>query len=122
VGNANIRMAAAFALMALGSGAFAADDRAPAADQFDKTVKPFLTKYCYDCHNSGYQSGDLDLESFQSAASVLGAHDRWDEVLYRLQKGVMPPKSAPRPAAEELKPVVEWIQAALAAAGPAQKQ
>src|SRR5687768_14882401 len=70
---------------------------------FDKSVQPFLAKYCYMCHNPKVKSGELDLKSYQSAASLLSDRDTWEHVVQKMRSGEMPPPGMPRPDKAELE-------------------
>ena len=98
------------------AGNSSAQSAPSAEEQFAKLVKPFLEKHCYECHNSGFREGDLDLESYKTAASVVEGRKRWEDVIRKLQAGQMPPKSQPRPDAAEVKAVVAWAEDLLAKA------
>src|SRR5262249_14323941 len=69
---------------------------------FAARVRPFLERYCFDCHGPNRQKADLDL-SRDSTASEVAIHLRqWDLVAERLRAGEMPPEGAPRqPTPEE---------------------
>lgn len=77
---------------------------------FEKTVLPFLSTNCYACHSSQLKSGDLNLEKYQTAASVLQDRGTWETVLEKLRTGEMPPKGMPRPNPAELGAVMRWIE------------
>ncbi len=80
--------------------------------EFDRTVRPFLERYCFDCHNSGKRKGDLDLTVFQDVAQVAVEYRRWDLLVDKLTAKEMPPEDAgdtPTPALRSS--VVEWFQA-----------
>lgn len=77
---------------------------------FEKQIQPFLTRYCYSCHNSTLNTAGLNLEGYKTAASVSGNRERWQRVLQRLNEGEMPPEGAPRPNEAELRPIITWIE------------
>jgi len=87
----------------------AAESTAPPS-QFEKSVRPFLAKNCYGCHNSKLQSGKLNLESYKTASSLTQDRDRSEEILQKLRTGEMPPKGMPRPTETESKLVIGWIE------------
>src|SRR5262245_17221970 len=76
---------------------------------FEKTVQPFLARNCYSCHNSGLESGNLNLEKYKSEASVVADPGRWSRIYQRLKSGEMPPAGMPRPNQAELQTVFTWI-------------
>ncbi len=63
----------------------------------EKTIRPFLVENCLYCHNAKKASGGLNLEQFQTAASLTAERETWERILQRLQAGEMPPKGAPHP-------------------------
>src|SRR5205085_10652321 len=65
------------------------------ADAFRKTVQPFLAANCTACHNADLKSGGLNLEAYQSVASITEDRERWEKVLHKLSTGEMPPKGMP---------------------------
>ena len=83
------------------------------ADQFIKTVQPFLSANCYTCHNESLKSGGLDLEVYKTAASVVRDRERWEKLLKKLRAGEMPPKGMPRPDATQAEAVMRWIEGQL---------
>src|SRR2546422_10697647 len=70
---------------------------APSAADFDQSVLPFLSSNCYLCHNAKLKSGGLNLEAYQTAASIAQDRETWEKVIHKLQAGEMPPKGMPRP-------------------------
>lgn len=76
---------------------------------FEKSIRPFLSRNCYSCHNSKLKSGGLNLQAYTTAGSVIRDRDRWGRVLQKISAGEMPPESMPRPNESELKTVIDWI-------------
>src|SRR5262245_22531694 len=76
-------------------------------DNYQTTIAPFLSKYCFDCHGAKEQKGKLRLDTLHG----IGSRDLevWKTVLERLEAGDMPPKKALRPSPEHLAPVTSWI-------------
>jgi mono/diheme cytochrome c family protein len=83
---------------------------APSVEGFEKVVKPFLADNCYACHGNKKQREGLNLESFQSAASLIDDRDRWDHVVLKLKAAEMPPEDEPQPAEEHRQAVATWIE------------
>ena len=77
---------------------------------FQQTIKPFLAANCYMCHSAELKSGNLNLEVFQTAASVMQNREKWELLLLKIRTGEMPPKGIPRPSPEELQKVVRWLE------------
>ena len=85
----------------------------PDADEaiFTGTIKPFLFRNCYQCHNERKTRGNLNLKQYADAASVLADPNTWEHVLLKIRTGEMPPEDEPRPTAFELRLVSEWVDA-----------
>jgi len=90
---------------------------APAAEpskleaEFRKTVRPFLTRFCTDCHGKTKPKADLSLTGWQSRQAVAADAQRLELVLEKLVAKAMPPKKAqPRPSDLQRQAVIEWIR------------
>jgi hypothetical protein len=75
------------------------------ADGFRDNVRPFVTRYCIDCHSTADKTADVDLERFASAADMAADPAPWQLVADQLRSGAMPPHDAPQPGEEELAAV-----------------
>lgn len=89
-----------------------ADDQ-PAAT-FARDVLPFLTKHCYACHGNGKKKADLALDKFKDDESVQKDRKTWENVLFMIKTGEMPPKEKARPPAKEIEAVLKSIDGVLA--------
>src|SRR5262249_25673582 len=84
---------------------------APAAgwQGFQKTVRPFLARHCFQCHTEkprgGVRLDRLDEKALAQRSPTL------EKVLDVLSKRTMPPRKRPRPRADELVPVLAWLEA-----------
>lgn len=79
--------------------------------KYPREVRPFLEKYCLNCHDSDAPKADLDLNRFATIESVLQDSGHWELVLERLKNGDMPPaKAKQQPSAETRKQMVGWIE------------
>ena len=76
---------------------------------FDTIVKPFLAQNCFTCHGKKKQENDLNLESFESSASLVEHRDQWDEVVGKLRRGEMPPLEEEQPPEEQRQAVATWL-------------
>lgn len=80
--------------------------------QFTQSVKPFLTRFCFDCHGADKQEGKLKLSDDRNTAEIIRNHRTWDLVAERLIAGDMPPEDAvQRPSDPERQTVIDWIHA-----------
>jgi len=88
---------------------------------YSKDVRPFLARYCLECHDSGTAKGDLDLETFQGLMKggkngqvlIPGKPDESRLVLLPEGKAKpkMPPRKANQPRAEEVALLRAWVAA-----------
>jgi hypothetical protein len=88
---------------------------------FARQVKPFLAKYCLECHNAAKLKGSLNLETYAmlveggKSGSPLVAGKPDESLLVLLpegkQKPAMPPKSARQPKPEETAVLRAWVAA-----------
>jgi hypothetical protein len=93
--------------------AFAAIDPARAqSDGFETIVKPVIQQTCSGCHNATAMTGGLDLSRFLKESSPEALKDRevWEKVIVKLKAGEMPPPGMPRPPAEKLAAVSQWLE------------
>src|SRR2546428_7765679 len=77
---------------------------------FAKSIQPFFAKNCYSCHSAKLKTGGLNLEAYVNPASIAEDPERFEKILQRLKAGEMPPKTMPRPDAEELKVATDGIR------------
>src|SRR5688572_10866929 len=95
--------------------ALAALVTASAADleaRFSRDVKPFMEKFCLECHDTDVKKAELDLSIYPTLDSVTKDFGHWELVMERLAAGDMPPaKSKTQPTAKERKGMIDWIAA-----------
>lgn len=93
-------------------GAGAADGATALDRQFGATVRPFLERYCLDCHGREKPEAELDLSPFTSVSAVVGGFSFWELVQERLEAGDMPPdKAKQHPSAAQRQEVIGWLHA-----------
>jgi hypothetical protein len=84
------------------------------AQEFPKSVQPVLKTFCVDCHNPKKKKGELNLERFDSEASVLANRQTWRRVWEMLHNREMPPpEEEPLPEPQRLA-LTDWIEQMLA--------
>ena len=72
-----------------------------AEDKFEESIRPFLIKYCVDCHQGESPDGNLNLDAF-GPNSTSDRFNTWKEIERRVANQTMPPKDATqRPTWEE---------------------
>lgn len=95
----------------------------PAAEppSYAERVRPFLVRYCIECHNGKDEKGGLNLETYAGLLAggdhgpVLMAGKAAESRIVRMVEGtskpVMPPKKARQPQAGESAVLRTWIEA-----------
>jgi cytochrome c5 len=100
-----------------GRGLIGAATRASAADTepADEPSRGFFGKYCQTCHAGEKPKGDFAAEALSQDFAEKVNRERWLNVVEQLKTGMMPPKGKPRPAADELKALIDWVDGRVAA-------
>ena len=101
---------AALCLLALPAALPAGDEQAAG---FDQAVQPFFKTYCLRCHNNKQQKGEFRLDTLSRDFTDAKAAQHWEEVIFRMNAGEMPPKAEPKPTAAELSKVIDWLSTRL---------
>jgi len=83
---------------------------ASAAARYHDEVESILADHCYSCHGMGSKKGSVSLDGFGSDDALLARRDLWNNVLKNVRAGLMPPADKPRPTADELKTLEDWIK------------
>jgi hypothetical protein len=65
---------------------------------FDERIKPFLLKYCYECHSDGIEEGGLDLAALGNDLNDAAVFAKWEQIFDRVESKEMPPKDSPQPS------------------------
>ncbi len=76
---------------------------------FDNLIRPFVSENCFPCHGYKKQKNGLNLESFESAASLTDEHERWAEVVKKLRAREMPPEEERQPSEHQRQAVAGWL-------------
>jgi len=79
--------------------------------EFARTIKPFVTQHCVECHDADIHKADLDLAALVATPSLEPQRETWEKVFGKLRHGEMPPKDEPRPDAAQAKAVTQWLYA-----------
>ncbi|HYE17590.1 MAG TPA: DUF1592 domain-containing protein [Tepidisphaeraceae bacterium] len=85
-------------------------------------LKPFVQKYCAECHDDSVQKGDLDLTGLTYDLADPKTFAKWVTVHDRVAGGEMPPKGKDRPGAAELKAFTRAMAGPLAQADRARAE
>ncbi|MGZ0168554.1 MAG: DUF1592 domain-containing protein [Planctomycetales bacterium] len=77
---------------------------------FETDVKPFLEKYCIDCHSGGKEAkGEVDLSTVTST-NFAERFEHWESAIERVKAHEMPPEDAPQPSEKERQQLVSWYK------------
>ena len=77
---------------------------------FDGDIKPFIVKYCFECHQGEKAKAGLALERYANEADILKHRDIAEKILDNLETGLMPPDGKPQPSDAERGAVMRWIE------------
>ena len=82
---------------------------------FENKVKPFLTKYCIDCHNTDNAEANVSFENLGEVSVENASH--WKRAWERVALKEMPPrKETNQPDLMERLEVSRWITDGMAGA------
>ena len=100
-----------------------ADDAATQA-AFDRSVRPLLRTYCYECHSGDLIEAQVDFEGFDTLDAMRRDVRVWQRVGEMLAGRQMPPRDAKQPSDAERGTLQGWVggflkQEAIARAGDA---
>ncbi len=93
----------------------AAAGKADLDQQFEQTIRPFMTKYCVGCHSGKTPAAQFDLKAYHSLDAVTKEYPRWALVVERLIARDMPPKPMQPPPEAESRQIIDWFHAVRAA-------
>ena len=79
--------------------------------QFAQTVRPFVSRYCAQCHSGQAPAAQFDLQSYATVDMVARDAPRWGLVLDKLTAKEMPPAGATQPSLEIRRQVIDWVKA-----------
>ncbi len=82
-------------------------------DSYQTLIRPYLTKYCFQCHGAEQQKADLRLDQLDPDMIHGSDTDMWQEVLDLTNVSEMPPQEVKQPSNEERQAMVDALTAAL---------
>jgi len=82
----------------------------PGMESFESEVRPFIQKYCHDCHGGKKVKGKVDFTKISTSSDLDESFELWETVMELLKDGEMPPDAAKQPFAGELEPIFNWYQ------------
>jgi WD40 repeat protein len=91
------------------------------APSYSHQIRPFLARYCVECHNVEKLKGGLNVESFaslmlggDSGPVVVAGNADQSPLILQVEgkaKPAMPPKKAPQPKPDEVRLLRAWVAA-----------
>jgi len=84
----------------------AADDSSPS---FETVVKPFLGKYCAECHGQRKQKGDRRFDRLTGRIVDDNSLVDLQDILDQLNLSEMPPEDARQPTVSERRGAIKWL-------------
>jgi len=88
--------------------------------EYQREVKPILTKYCVGCHNEKDKESEVQLQSFANIlnggpkGAILVPKNPTQSVMLKMMLGTkepkMPPEDSPQPTAAEIAVIQTWIE------------
>lgn len=84
------------------------------AASFNDTLKPFLGKYCTDCHGPKEQKGDRRFDVLPPDISDHNTLADYQDILDQLNLSEMPPGKATQPSDAERSAVIDWLTSRIA--------
>lgn len=80
---------------------------------FQTHIRPLLSTFCLDCHDSATKKGELDLERFDSLAAIAAEPKVWVHVQQQIADGEMPPRKKPQFSPEQRAQFTAWLDRTL---------
>ena len=77
--------------------------------EFERTIRPFLVKYCADCHEPGNMEG-LEFLLARTENELATHRGVYAAIVEQLESGMMPPLDTDQPTDAERKTVTDWIR------------
>jgi len=83
--------------------------QAAAPEPFGKQVKPFLNKYCLDCHGEDIQEGGVRFDQFGKSPDIIADYRLWEKIHQQISVGSMPPQDELAPEQTERNRIAVWL-------------
>ena len=72
-------------------------------------AQQFIKSRCIKCHDAGKQEGKFRLDNLSTDFTDPQVAEKWNEVVFRINAGEMPPEDEPQPSAEEIGRMAEYL-------------
>src|SRR5262245_59105696 len=80
----------------------------------DDPGRAFFARHCTACHTGAKPKGDFRYDKLTHDFADKANREKWLKVIEQLKSGTMPPKGKPRPAADDVAWLVNWIDGKVA--------
>jgi len=80
---------------------------------FQNSILPLLKQHCYECHDAGSASGDLNLEQLSSVRPFVSNRRHWLNIKQQIRIRSMPPEGSSGPSDEDRSVLVAWLTHAI---------
>lgn len=88
-------------------------------EDLNQTPRAFLKQHCLRCHDDAKQKGKFRIDNLSTDFANPRAAEKWNEVVFRINAGEMPPEEEPRPTAREIGGMAEYLTAKIRAGAAA---
>lgn len=99
----------------LASGVGSLGSPAPDVRGLEQSVKPFLNRYCVECHGPQVQKAAVQVDTLQPIGQG-SSGEKWQHILDVIELEEMPPPKELQPSGEDRLAVAAWIRAEIARA------
>ena len=79
-------------------------------DSYHRQVLPLLKQFCFECHSTEKQEGDVDLERMRQLEDVRSNLATWQKVSRMLAGKEMPPETSDQLSAQQFQFLAEWVR------------
>lgn len=94
----------------------------PDVEPTDDPSRAFFAQHCKGCHSGAKPRGKFGLDGLSRDFADKATRQRWQSILELVKAGTMPPSGKPRPAAQDIRTLTDWISARAAAAETAHRE
>lgn len=84
---------------------------------FETKLKPFLSKYCLNCHGADKPKAGLNLARFDKVELLAKDRKIWQRAAEYMASGEMPPDESPQPKPDDADAMSGWIEGYLSSQG-----
>lgn len=75
---------------------------------YQDQIKPFLQKYCVECHGKKKTKGEINFYAIDTEGQALKKFEYWEKGLEAMQALDMPPEDEPQPSEKEVEVFEKW--------------